>query len=616
MVHSYGTGIIKMNKIYNIYNSIPTGYLDKKLVDNLLTFLSNKPKTDDTLLDFLYKNLKNDPISLLHLIGIINQKSKEKEKIANTDKRKHFGIYYTDYAIARRLAKESICNIKNEDLEDLTFFEPCAGVGIFIVAYIDEIAERLKNINTKVLQKIINNIYYSDIDGDAIDIINKFLPLYLNYRYSAKIKISQKNYYKGDVLFKICKTDIQKNDLLKIFNKDKKFDVILTNPPYKLLKANANKYKDGDKNNYLDEVTLLLKFIRENKIYQYNEGTLNLYKIFLEEILEQYSTEKATIGVLIPITLLNDQQSQLLRKRILNNYKINKIYTISEKNNFFPDISQAFSFFIIDKANKTDLIEIVDEINNYDQLDKQGHKISHETITNISNSSPIIIESEIGINILKKISKNKKIREFKNILNLRGELDLTFYKSSITEQKTELPLIKGSNIKEFSIQENNLFVKNDFLKKIGPKSSHINNKRIVCQQISNIHSKKRLKFALIDKNFVLGNSCNYIAITNDLFKTEESLSLKYLLGVLNSNLMDWRFKLTNSNNHVSNYEISELPIIIPNEKQKKEIENVVNKILLKKPSNVGASVNELNDLIFKLYNINKEEKLYITKQYL
>ena len=605
-----------MNKIYSIYNSIPTGSLDKKLVDNLLTFLSNKPKTDDTLLDFLYKNLKNDPINLLHLIGVINQKNKEKEKIANTDKRKHFGIYYTDYAIARRLAKESICNIKNKDLEDLTFFEPCAGVGIFIVAYIDEIIERLKTVNTKVVQKIINNIYYSDIDGDAVDIINKFLPLYLNFKYSTKIKISQKNYFIGDVLFKINKENIQKNNLLKIFGENKKFDVILTNPPYKLLKANANKYKDGDKNNYLDEVTLLLKFIRENKVYQYNEGTLNLYKIFLEEILEQYSTEKATIGVLIPITLLNDQQSELLRKRILNNYKINKIYTISEKNDFFPDISQAFSFFVIDKANKTDIIEIVDEINNYEQLNKQGYKISHETITNISNSSPIIIESETGINILKKISRNKKIREFKNILNLRGELDLTFYKTSITEQKTELPLIKGSNVKEFNIQETNLFVKNDFLKKIGPKSSHINNERIVCQQISNIHSRKRLKFALIGKNFILGNSCNYIAITNDLFKTEESLSLKYLLGVLNSNLMDWRFKLTNSNNHVSNYEISELPIIIPNEKQKKEIEDVVNKILLKKTGVEDSLNNVLNDLIFNLYNINKEEKLYITKQYL
>lgn len=606
----------EMNKIYNLYNSIPAVDLNKKLTDNLFTLLTSKPKIDNNQLDFLYKNLRNDPIGILHLIGIINQKNKEKEKIANTDKRKHFGIYYTDYVIARRLAKESLYKIKNDELKNITFFEPCAGVGIFIVAFIDEIIERLKKVDARTLQNIINNIYYSDIDKDAIEIINKFLPLYINLKYFIKIKVNSKNYFIGDTLFKIKNGIIQKNNLFNIFGQTKKFDVILTNPPYKLLKANSNKYKDGNENSYLDEVTLLLNYIRKNKIYKYNEGTLNLYKIFLEEILEQYSKKDATIGVLIPITLFNDQQSKLLRKRILNNYGIKKLYTISEKNDFFPDISQAFSFFVIDKSNKTDIIEIVDNITNYKNIDKHGQWVNHKIIKNISESNPIIIENPMGINILKKISKNTKIKDFKNILNLRGELDLTFYKDLITEQKTNLPLIKGSNIKEFYIEKNNLYVKKDFLKKIGPKSQHIRRQRIVCQQISNIHSKKRLKFSLIDKNFILGNSCNYIIIVDDLSLISKKLSLKYLLGILNSNLIDWRFKLTSSNNHVSNYEISELPIITPTEKQKRDIEKVISNILSKKIKNKEVLIDKLNTLVFKLYNIDEEEKAYIAKKYL
>lgn len=613
MIHLNSRKTYKMNKTYNLYNSIPSGRLNKKLVDDLLTFLTKNPKADDTLFDFLYKNLKNNPIDLLHLIGIINQKSKEKEKIANTDKRKHFGIYYTDYAIAKRLAQESIDKIDNKNLAEITFFEPCAGVGIFIIAFIDEILSRLKKVSPKLLQKIIDNIYYSDIDQDAIEIINKFLPLYIKSKYSIEIKINNKNYFIGDVLFDINNKDIKKNNPIDIFGQENKFDIILTNPPYKLLKANANKYHDGDCNKYLDEVNLLLKFIRDNKTYQYNEGTLNLYKIFLEEILENYSKDLGVIGVLIPMTLLNDQQSKSLRKRILENYSISKIYTIAEKNDFFPDISQSFTFFVVDKANKTDSIEIVSDVNSYEELNKKGHFINHDTIKNISESNPIIIENETGINILKKISRNKKIREFENILNLRGELDLTFHKDFITEKQTSLSLIKGANIKEFCIQDVNLHVNEDFLKKIGLKGGHTENRRIACQQISNIKSKKRLKFALVEKKFILGNSCNYIAIGNDLFGTEKSISLEYLLGLLNSDLMDWRFKLTNSNNHVSNYEISELPIIIPTQQQKSSIEKIVNQILLTKPQQRIQLIDSLNTLIYDLYGLSKEEIAYISK---
>jgi Alw26I/Eco31I/Esp3I family type II restriction m6 adenine DNA methyltransferase len=313
------------------------------------------------------------------------------------------------------------------------------------------------------------------------------------------------------------------------------------------------------------------------------------------------------------MTLLNDQQSKSLRKRILENYSISKIYTIAEKNDFFPDISQAFTFFVVDKANKTDSIEIVSDVNNYEELNKQGHFINYDTIKDISESNPIIIENETGINILKKISHNKKIREFKSILNLRGELDLTFHKDFITEKKTSLSLIKGANIKEFDIQGVNLCVNEDFLKKMGSKGNHTENRRIACQQISNIKSKKRLKFALVEKKFILGNSCNYIVIGNDLFGTEKSISLEYLLGLLNSDLMDWRFKLTNSNNHVSNYEISELPIIIPTQQQKNDIEKIVNQILLTKPQQRIQLINSLNTLVYNLYGLSKEEVAYISK---
>ena len=67
-------------------------------------------------------------------------------------------------------------------------------------------------------------------------------------------------------------------------------------------------------------------------------------------------------------------------------------------------------------------------------------------------------------------------------------------------------------------------------------------------------SKKRLKFALVEEEILLGNSLNYI-ISN--------ISEDFIFGlysIFNSILLDWRFCTTSSNNHVNNYELDNLPL--------------------------------------------------------
>ena len=602
-----------MNKIFQIYNSIPKDYSNKKLIANLLTFLTDKPKTNDALLDFIYKQTKDNIIDLLHLIGILNQKYNESQKIANTNKRKHLGIYYTDYSIARKLAKESLNKIKNYEIFNVKFYEPCAGTGIFVIAYIDEVISKFNLTTKNDIQRVINNIFYSDIDEFAIKILNEILPSYINKIYNVKIKINKDNYYMGDVLFANKNNRIKKINPIKIFKLKNGFDIVLTNPPYKLLKANSNKYSNEGSNLHEEEIKKIIDFIKDNNIYKYNSGTLNFYKLFVEEILENYTNKNSKIGLLIPVTLLNDKQSEKLRKLILENHKIEKIYTIQENNEFFPDICQSFTFFNIHKGQKTNNINMISNIIKKEDIEKKGFTVNVELFKEISDSKPIIIENQIGIRLLQKINKKDKIKRFINILNLRGELDLTFYKKYITKNKTSYRLIRGSNIDEFNIKNLNDYVNEDFMNSIGPKSNHVKTKRIACQQISNIHSKKRLKFTIVDKNYILGNSCNYLLIKNNLFN-DNLITLDYLLGILNSNLLDWRFKLTNSNNHISNYEISELPIASPSLNQKRDVEKVVN--LLKQDTENIKLIEKLNNLIFEIYNLKDKETEFINNKYL
>ncbi|MFA5113741.1 MAG: TaqI-like C-terminal specificity domain-containing protein [Candidatus Margulisiibacteriota bacterium] len=606
-----------MNNIYNTFNFIYPKYHNKAaLVDKLLSFLTDKPEINDQLDSYLYGYLTTDssiaPIAIIQLIGLVHQRIKEELIIAKTNERKHFGIYYTHYEIAKLITNETIQLIPdNKDIRTLKFLEPCSGIGIFVFTYIDHVLARLKDYNKKDIQAIIDNIYCADIDPEAIRILKKILPLYINIKYHMSIKVNNNNFFEGDILFSDNNGQIEHNDPRILFNVPDGFDIVLTNPPYKLLKANSDKYSDNGKNKHSGNLGKLIAFIKNHDHFKYNEGTLNYYKLFVEEILEFHTHNDSKVGLLIPITLLNDHQSKKLRKRIVNKYLLSKLYIMREKNDFFPDISQAFCFFSLDKRLKGTDIEMITDIVTEADLSKKGIKINIEALNAISEATPIIIEKETGWNILNKINAHQKVAAFPNICNLRGELDLTLDKVFITDKKTHYPLLRGNNLEGFSFTYGGFFVNNSFITKLNGKRAHVGAERLACQQISNIHGNHRLKFSHIPPGIILGNSCNYICLSDVLFG-DKNISLKYLMGLLNSLLLDWRFKITNSNNHISNYEISELPIAITENGQKAQIEDLIDKIT---SNNSIKDVALLNICVFNLYKLNRNEMLYVLSSF-
>ncbi|MBI4036388.1 N-6 DNA methylase [Candidatus Daviesbacteria bacterium] len=601
-------------KIFSIYNSLSSsGLSDAQIISALLNLLKTKNIDNDltllVLFSDLYTNHNLDFISVIELIGLAHQKAKEKSSISGTDERKHNGIYYTNYSIAKRIAEETLSFYgKDFDPAKNKFLEPCAGTGIFGIAYLDTIFQLDKKYILNA-QNIINNMFFADIDGEAIALLKTIINLYLKAKYSVNASVPDKNIFIGNVLFR-NNTDgsISKNDLTIQFNIKDGFDVVLTNPPYKLLKANSNKYNEVT-DNYKDEITKILDFIRKHNAYKFNSGTLNLYKLFVEEILENYTKKDGKIGLLIPSTLLSDKQSYELRKRILENYYLSTIYTIPEKNNFFLDISQAFCFFSLDKSNSSGELILKTNVSDVGGFNKENISVSKMRISMISTLQEIISTDKIGWQILNKMHKNKKLKEISSITNLRGELDLTLDKKFIINEGSEYNLLRGNGIKEFIFSKDNLFVDNKFINKLNGKAKFLLSERIVCQQISNINLTKRLKFSKVPKNIVLGNSCNFIVTNSDTLFLESNISLDYLLGVLNSFLLNWRFQLTSSNNHIGNYELDELPLAIPDLKQKSIVEDFVDK-LVEDPNNNEYKV-KLNVAVFDIYGLDHEEALYI-----
>ncbi|EHZ9213431.1 DNA (cytosine-5-)-methyltransferase, partial [Enterococcus faecalis] len=130
------------------------------------------------------------------------------------------------------------------------------------------------------------------------------------------------------------------------------------------------------------------------------------------------------------------------------------------------------------------------------------------------------------------------------------------------------------------------FISEEFVQN-SKKNTFVFQERIACPQISNMNARKRLYFSYVPSNVVLGNSCNFIYVQPN----DEGIDLYFLLGLLNSDLYDWYFRLYSSNNHINNYEIDNFPIPKVSIKEKQELSQIVKDGLYGEANNLLAKIN-------------------------
>lgn len=435
-------------------------------------------------------------------------------------------------------------------------------------------------------KSILNFVYAIDIDPIAVNITRLKAISRLAEITEEKIQsisehiICRNALIRGDI-FETEPTFLKSTDCDGLINS--KFDAIVSNPPYLVLKLNKNKYGDSISNRIQKQVS----YFRNSGNYHYSiEGMLNYYQLSIEAMLTMLKPN-GEMGVICPSSLFADISATKLRKHLLRKHKLRKIKYFSEKEQLFENVTQATNIFYLQKSGKTDIIEIEENKNCFlvdihlvEQLFPEQMEI------------PFIAEMEWRI--LEKMAGFRKIKQFANIRNRRGELDLTLYKKYITNQKTPYRLVRGNMISEKEIKDiNSEFVEESFLqiKSEDFLKNDFQRTRLVCQQISNAGLKKRLKFVFCEENDILANSCNYL--------TADEITLKKMYLILNSNILNWRFKITSTNNHINNYELAELPIA--------DLNNI--------DENFDYTTqNELDNYIGQFYKLTAEEIKFISQK--
>ena len=354
------------------------------------------------------------------------------------------------------------------------------------------------------------------------------------------------------------------------------FDIVIGNPPYKIVSKDDSKKSIYDKN-----------FIVAHG------GKRNLYHLFFEQGINLLH-DNSVLSYITPDTYFSGNDTESLREFFVKNCEIKSIVHYTEKDKVFENVTQAVAVCIMKKTISKNCVFHIFEKDSYNQI----------SYSVLNKENKFIFKSE---NIV--ISKMKKCKNtFGDICEgYQGDVNLTQKKSFIFNKKGKnmLPLVRGVQISKYFWSQGSEYCSLTALSK-----NHTDKERIVFQEVSNMGLEQRTKGTVL-KNVIAGHSCNV------LFSKNENFPNKYILAVLNSKAINYYFKYFNQTNHVPIGEVRKFPIPTATPTQQQEIIALVDKILAAKKQDSSADTSalesEIDEFVYNLYGLTDEEIKIIEK---
>ncbi len=514
--------------------------------------------------------------------------------------------------LAKNASKKGVAAL--QEILSLQTLDPACGAGVFLISSMNAYDRAMKKGIQNALdggtrrqalkdsgvldyrQRIRRNMYGVDIDSGALEVTDVSLRLLSQDQIGGLNESSLGDSLKqGNSLISLTGMNGQSDHRHYFSSSDSRlpfewndefggilenggFHFIVMNPPYERLKPNLAEFLrerllSGEReihmenfSKYKEQLSEDVRYFRDSGVYHLgNRYAIDTHRLFVERTL-QLAREGGTIGFIVPSTILGDLSSQPLRYSLIRENKLRTIDDFPETSRLFEGVTQSVTVITLERGGTTRSfsakfgLKDIDEAKSRKPIHIEARKI--ESAAGPSLSIPQV--DKVGWRLLYKLHSQPSISSLNWLAVKRGELDLTLDKECITYDPTAFRLVRGSNISRYTLSDRKNkhpeYVDIEQLRtKLGesPRANHIHRNRIACQQVSNRTQRWRLKFASIPPNFVLANSCNYLVSHDHSIKS----TMLLLLGILNSELLNWRFNLTNTNNHVSNWELAQLPLV-------------------------------------------------------
>jgi type I restriction-modification system DNA methylase subunit len=565
--------------------------------------------------------------------------------------RKKQGIYYTPIWVVNYIVNNSIGyefeNKKQKEIPKLRILDISCGSGSFLLKAFDAFDEYYKanrekyfqtsfdfdNATSKITQKILReHIFGVDLDIKAVEIAQLNLLLKIA-ETKHRLPDLRNNIKQGNSLVddKLVDPDFafKWESSFKEIMDNGKFNIIIGNPPYsftrdadftKLVKEYANdKYFKG-----LDSIS---------KSHARQSGKINLYSLFLIKGI-QLLADDGILGFIIPNNLLRTTTYDIIRKYILENCKILQIVDLGA--GVFKNATVSTSIIILQRElnsvarnrNKVSIIYDVDgELSNKRY---KKHSVSQNEFLDNTSYAFNITSNKEAKELLNAIDQNSELLGDIVIIHAGGiatgsdkkEMILDYAKNSKYK-----PMLEGKDIKAFYPEFSDRYILYDRkkLRRAREESIFLSPEKIITQRIGG--GKRVIIASYDDKQYYTFNS------TNSLLKKNDKYSLKYIVALLNSNLINYYYvnKFTNESTltvNISKTYLEKLPIKEIDESQQEKFIKLVDEILdlskhIDKTSNTNSNIEDkkeidnkkktIDELVYTLYGLTETQKKLIKK---
>ncbi|GAA9974018.1 class I SAM-dependent DNA methyltransferase [Helicobacter pylori] len=370
------------------------------------------------------------------------------------------------------------------------------------------------------------------------------------------------------------------------------FDCIIGNPPYMQVK----------------------KGLYSSIFYPFSEGKdigkQNTYKVFIE-LSFNLTKQKGLISLITQSSIMCDCSAQFTRELLLKYCQIHYFVEFNKKQKLFSNVIQGVCIleFLKDRPNKEHAFKIA--INNTQiQMNQiQYEQIKQDEILKFFPLYEIPLIKSGEMEIVRKIKTDKILLRDLLEKSLQGNINTIHLKDIQDQKETNGRIYKGANCHRYFLDTQYLFAKdNQITQQIFEKNYYQN--IIVTQNITGTSDAYRIHANLIEvknQEMLFLDTCN-------LSYCKEREHAKFLVGLLNSRLLDWLFRKTSTNNHVNLYELETLPIPQITKSNKPiahKITDCAKAILEAKEKDPKANTQklekEIDALVYQLYNLTDEE---------
>lgn len=517
------------------------------------------------------------PLRLGHYFDWLHHKLHRPDKSGQLHEQKRRGSFLTPYPVAKIMVARAFGNRDTSDICPL--LDPGTGTGVFLSAALNALQNR--GLSSEQAAKCLYGVELTRPLGEL-----------------AHLLVSLEAGFSPDEILAGGGITVWLEDFLLpsfISNVDSFgfYSTIIMNPPYE-------RVGKIDFANPVDKkmAASYSKTIKRSGLYPLStNGALDTYRLFLERGLSLLS-KNGRMSAIIPSSFLADAAATKLREALVVNNRIESVDLYPENANIFKGVTQEVVILTASAAKSAEGITLLSQGRRFGFVD-------FDYLRNVMPAFEIPLLPKEHLSVYEHLARFPRLKDLEGVQVLRGELDQSFYKDYFGIGHTRF--LRGKHVHKFSADHGECCDIEKLVaeKSLGRKLTHIYAPRLAGRQVTNQRASQRLVFAYIDPPAALGNSLNYILV--DSTTAAPGVSLWTLLGVLNSAILDWFFRVTNSNNHVGIYELKNLPFPADAPKDLlKNIEQVSRKISLEAAQNkkLRQLTAELNTLVLKAFGLS------------